>query len=582
MAEAEKDDWLDALDSPDDKTSTLDQSDLDSLLFDAGGQGQQGASAASIIEDELDQSAIDALLSGSDDTFSAPTPKNSSNEDIDLGQADIDELLASPQKPGKDQGVTDPDQDEIDKLFSDVDSGGAVEENPFLAEEIEFKDVLTSPDAPDQSVNLDFDAEEFKLDADIPDIPDTTDSLNFDQQSPSIAKDPVATSSIDEPTAKISPESEKNETTKGLERLGFAAKLHQLLANRKILLGVGGSLAVALLIGAGVFFMKGRGPNTAVAPSQAPHDAQVAAQQPAPAIQHTAPPPPPDPPQLKVVPPHNTPPLVENLELTMPAESEQLVVTLSGKDQENDHLEYEFVSMPAHGQISGHAPNLIYTPKPDFSGQDSFSVKATDGKEVSPPASVTITRQAQVIVKETAPVKPEIAKEGPPTEVAAKVETPVEDKPITTAESPPPHDAAGVKNKSYPLISSKGTTSSKKKTVAVTGKHKNKAPVLRLQPMASIYTTGDTVIINASQTGDENRASLIFKWEQVAGVPVLIKPLNSDESQIAFVAPSYFNTVTNPSVQIKVTATDQEGASDSKEITISTKSRRSSAIWQGK
>jgi len=633
MAEAEKDDWLDALDSPDDKTSLLDQSDLDDLLFDSKDQGQQAASPPLSAEEELDQSAIDALLSGSDDKPSSATPKSSATENFDLGQSDIDDLLASPQKPAQKQGESDPDQDEIDKLFTDIDSGGVTEENPFLAEEIDFKDVLDNKDSSPQSAVLDFNAEEFKLDADIPDLPEDSQSFNFNP--PSAVDDTSVDSPADEPTAKITPEPEKAASkTKSLDRQGFAAKVKMFLGNLKMLLGVGG--LAALLIVAGIFFMKGRTPKgqnetTAEVVTKPPqHGEPATAKQHEPAVKPSEPPPP-EPP--KQVPAPNLPPTVEDLEITMPPESSQLMLTLNGKDPENAPLDYEFQSMPTHGQLSGHAPNLVYTPKPDFSGQDSFTVRATDGKNMSAPATVKISRPAPAIAKEP-PVKTETASKPEPSVEWAKTEV----------ESKAQQEVVLAKNKTYTLTGTKGqiinwkkiwnetnfvpykadvridiiappkhgtlktidkTQSiytpnhnfrgtdtftyqfglgklhSKSKTVSVTVQHKNRTPVLHLQQIDQSYTTGDTVILNASQTSDENRETLTFKWEQLSGVPVLIKPLNGDKSQVSFVAPSNFNTVSNPTLLIKVTATDQEGASDSKEIKITTKSRRSSAIWQG-
>ena len=122
---------------------------------------------------------------------------------------------------------------------------------------------------------------------------------------------------------------------------------------------------------------------------------------------------------------------------------------------------------------------------------------------------------------------------------------------------------------------------SKKRGVTVKGSHKNRAPALILQPLAPIYATGDTVIMNASRTKDDHPDSLSFKWEQVAGVPVVLKLLNSKGSQISFVVPSTFNTVSNPALVFLVTATDGDGAQDSKELSITTKSRRHSAVWRG-
>jgi VCBS repeat-containing protein len=49
------------------------------------------------------------------------------------------------------------------------------------------------------------------------------------------------------------------------------------------------------------------------------------------------------------------------------------------------------VSRPAHGTLSGTAPNLTYTPDKNFNGSDSFLFKVNDGIADSAPATVSIT-----------------------------------------------------------------------------------------------------------------------------------------------------------------------------------------------
>jgi len=60
--------------------------------------------------------------------------------------------------------------------------------------------------------------------------------------------------------------------------------------------------------------------------------------------------------------------------------SSLLAVRLSGTDADEDPLTYAVVSEPVHGKLTGTAPNLVYTPDADYAGEDSFTVKANDGK----------------------------------------------------------------------------------------------------------------------------------------------------------------------------------------------------------
>ncbi len=66
-------------------------------------------------------------------------------------------------------------------------------------------------------------------------------------------------------------------------------------------------------------------------------------------------------------------------------------ITLSASDVDGDALTYSVVTAPVHGTLSGTAPNLVYTPSAGYTGQDSFTFKANDGKLDSNTAIVNIT-----------------------------------------------------------------------------------------------------------------------------------------------------------------------------------------------
>ena len=54
-------------------------------------------------------------------------------------------------------------------------------------------------------------------------------------------------------------------------------------------------------------------------------------------------------------------------------------------------LTFSVATQPAHGTLSGTAPNLTYTPAAGYSGADSFTFVANDGTVNSAPATVNIT-----------------------------------------------------------------------------------------------------------------------------------------------------------------------------------------------
>ena len=66
-------------------------------------------------------------------------------------------------------------------------------------------------------------------------------------------------------------------------------------------------------------------------------------------------------------------------------------ITLAASDAEGDALTYQIVSTPAHGTLSGNAPDVSYTPATGYTGTDSFTFKANDGKVDSASATVNLT-----------------------------------------------------------------------------------------------------------------------------------------------------------------------------------------------
>ncbi|MFQ6029903.1 MAG: tandem-95 repeat protein, partial [Dehalococcoidia bacterium] len=74
-------------------------------------------------------------------------------------------------------------------------------------------------------------------------------------------------------------------------------------------------------------------------------------------------------------------------------EDAALGITLTAADPEAppQTLNFAVLTQPASGALSGAAPNLTYTPDPDFNGADSFTFRANDGVADSNIATVDIT-----------------------------------------------------------------------------------------------------------------------------------------------------------------------------------------------
>lgn len=84
-------------------------------------------------------------------------------------------------------------------------------------------------------------------------------------------------------------------------------------------------------------------------------------------------------------------------------ENSSISVILSASDEDGDALTY-IVNNAEHGNITGFAPNLNYTPNADYSGSDSFSFKVNDGKVDSALVTISFTIIADVTPENNIPV----------------------------------------------------------------------------------------------------------------------------------------------------------------------------------
>ena len=107
----------------------------------------------------------------------------------------------------------------------------------------------------------------------------------------------------------------------------------------------------------------------------------------------------------EVVPPNEPPTATGSSVVT--DEDVAVAVMLAGSDPEGATLSFAVGSQPAHGTLSGSAPNLTYTPAAGFFGTDSFTFTVSDGELTSAPATVSITVNEVVVVP---PNEPPIAK----------------------------------------------------------------------------------------------------------------------------------------------------------------------------
>lgn len=86
----------------------------------------------------------------------------------------------------------------------------------------------------------------------------------------------------------------------------------------------------------------------------------------------------------------NTPP-VANTQSVATLEDTAAPITLTGSDAEGSSLTYSVVEGPINGTLNGTAPNLTYTPGPNYNGTDRFTFTVSDGEAISTEATVNIS-----------------------------------------------------------------------------------------------------------------------------------------------------------------------------------------------
>jgi hypothetical protein len=142
--------------------------------------------------------------------------------------------------------------------------------------------------------------------------------------------------------------------------------------------------------------------------------------------------------------------------VTVTEDTDDNPITLTGSDPQDDPLTFEVASGPTHGDLTGTAPDLLYTPDPNFYGTDSFTFTATDGVTTSPAATITITvdgvndpvlaRFDQVIVKATTTTVLDVFKANPNNADSAGAGEPISDVTITGIPDKPDKGAATITN----------------------------------------------------------------------------------------------------------------------------------------
>ncbi len=614
-------DAIDALMAGDDDTPAESQDEdapVDQDAIDALMAGDDDTPAESQEEDApVDQDAIDALMAGDDDA--ADEPKEESSESIDaapagddasMSQDELDALLNGSDSDESDGGEEEQqiDQSEIDALFGgeDEDTGGGEEELDAL---------LT--DSPDEGAE-----EEPASQTEMDELFAETDDVDGDlfgtepvQEEPEsgmfdFAGDELSDGEDDSAGPAQAADADETiieEPPKRKFKFTPPAWLGKVKDNRAMWTGLG--IFVALLIGTGgyfSFFKKDEQPAIPI-PST---DMMANNTTTMPVTQQTQP-----------VLPVNTTPMASlesmDIQIAMNPTAEEVKINLAAGASEEHELEYLITSFPTEGILQGNPPELTYTPAPGFSGKDGFEYRTTDGRALSTPANVFImgqARQAEAKSSEPKIIEPRMPlvkavdltlktvstdklninwrrvwEQANGSSFNRKVKVKILGKTkhgkLTRLSrhshryAPDPY-GSGLDTVSYQF--NLAGVQSKTKRLKIKVIQGDPPPALKLGPMGKErYAVGETVMIDASATRDDSPASLTFSWQQMAGVPVQIEPLNQTGSLVSFIVPSSFYTADYPKPVINLVVTDATGQTAKKKITINAGHGSKAARWNG-
>ena len=598
-----------------DSALELDQSDIDSLFGEAGQAAAVATTPAATAPveamEDLSQAGIDELLGG------GPAPATAGTGEVGLAQDDIDSLFAS-SPPTKESPLTEgeetPSQEEMDALFGSIGMGPGEDatlataappsaSGSAPAEEPEVDTTLHKPGASADDFALDdsgFASDAFAFDDSIPDIPDET-TLSAEKPAPAAkaaaaAKEDIfaETGAAQEDLSALLAAGEETTGTKG----GGKPSTAMSSSISKSTIGV--ACLIMLALGGGAYYFMTR-PKTVSPP---------------PPLPVTEPAKPAAPAQ-----PANHPPTVKDEEVKIDEASNTAVINLTAQDADNDKLQFEVVKPPEHGRLSGDPPHLTYLPNPDFPGEDTFEFLASDGKDASPPGRIHIVGKD---MRQQAVAKKEECKKGK----AAKPVVKAVDLMLTTMSGRPlvidwqrvwkkanrsaygravqvEIVEAGLRGGELTRLGPsrsrylpqryfsgteviryrfhKGGIASPTRQLLVRVVPGGFAPTLVLKPLAKAYQVGETVVLDARATRSATPDALTFKWEQVGGTAILLEPMNSQSSAVAFIMPSFFSSERAPQPVVQVTVTDAFGRRASRTITVGVEPRHRSpsALWRG-
>jgi len=259
--------------------------------------------------------------------------------------------------------------------------------------------------------------------------------------------------------------------------------------------------------------------------------------------------------------PTNQPPTVNNRTIFVSRPNTQVNVTLSGIDAEKSPLTFAIVSNPANGALGEVRPInetsafVIYTPNANFTGTDSFTYKANDGKADSTNIgnvkininAIPIALKDRVTTTEDTPVNVNVLANDTDSDNDPLNTTSIATQPRNgnavintnnnTITYTPAAGFSGTDTFSY-TVSDGHTDVLASTDVIITVNHINHPPIANagIDQKVNENITNVTLNGNASSDPDSGDTITSYSWTQTSGPPVALS--GSDSALPTFTAPS--------------------------------------------
>ena len=253
-------------------------------------------------------------------------------------------------------------------------------------------------------------------------------------------------------------------------------------------------------------------------------------------------------------------------------------ILLSATDADGDSLTFSVETAPAHGTLSGTAPQLTYTPTPGYSGPDSFTFRADDGiRSAIATVSIDVVGVNDAPVASSASVSTDEDQPKAVTLVASDADA---DALTYTIVSAPAHGVLGGTapnltytptanfngSDSFSFRVSDGQLQSTVATVAITIAAVNDVPVV-LMPLSDVSITGEETSLSLSVANvfaDVETAASALVLTVTSSDAVLLQPSLSGSTLHLELAANR-----SGSAVVTVRATDAGGAWKEDSFTVS-------------